>query len=150
MMSRHHGAAAFAAALLAAAFSISPVAAQDSGLVRYGSLLVKPDIEVPGKGRIVIPQSSLPKSGGRARTHYNILIPNTPVEPPRPGNRDAATPATTTSVAETPASLACVYRLVAKTFGCNPDQVSTVATGGSQVIVIIDAFHNPTAKADLQ
>src|SRR5690349_9201155 len=100
MMSRRHGTAAFAAALLTAAFSISPLAAQDSGLVQYGSLWVKPD-GVVSKGRVVIPQSSLRQPIGRARTHYNLLIPDGPIEPPRPGFSGGATPAATTSVAET-------------------------------------------------
>src|ERR1041385_3179675 len=112
MMSRHNGTGMLAAALLAAAFSIAPALAQDSGLIRYGNVLVKPDGIVPGKGRVVIPQSSLPKPVGRARTHYQLLVPDAPVEPPRPGNPHVATPAAVTSIAETPASLACVYMLV--------------------------------------
>jgi subtilase family serine protease len=40
--------------------------------------------------------------------------------------------------------------LVAQSAGCNPDTFFTVANGGSNVIAIVDAFHNPTAKADLQ
>jgi len=149
-MSRHHGTAAFAAALLATSLSITPVAAQDSGLVRYGSLLVKPDRFVPGKGRIVIPQSSL-KSGDplKARTHYHILVPDRPAVPPSPPKPGTLNPATSISLAETPASLACVYRLVAQSMGCNPNTFFTVATGGTRTIAIVDAFHNPTAKIDL-
>jgi subtilase family serine protease len=43
-----------------------------------------------------------------------------------------------------------VYRLVAQSLGCNPGAFFTVATGGSKVIAIVDAFHNPTVAADLK
>src|SRR4029078_9833242 len=99
-MSRDEGRAALSAALFATAFAIAPVAAQDSGVAQYGSLLVKPDGFVPGKGRIVIPASSWPKGGGRARTHTNILVPDNPVEPPSPGLANDRARATI-SIAET-------------------------------------------------
>jgi len=50
---------------------------------------------------------------------------------------------------ETPASLACVYKLVVQAAGCNPNTVSAVPTGGSKVIAIVDPFHAPNALADL-
>jgi kumamolisin len=48
---------------------------------------------------------------------------------------------------ETPASLACVYGLVPKSSGCNPNIVTTVATGGSGAIAIVDAFDYGAAQA---
>ena len=51
---------------------------------------------------------------------------------------------------ETPASLACVYGLVAKTAGCNPRTLKTNATGGSKVVAIVDAFDDPTVLSDLK
>jgi len=51
---------------------------------------------------------------------------------------------------ETPASIACVYRLVEVTIpGCNPNATTTNPTGGSRAIAIVDAFDDPTAEADL-
>lgn len=51
---------------------------------------------------------------------------------------------------ETPASLACLYRLVSTTVtGCPVLGTTAVPTGGSGVIVIISAFDNPPALADL-
>jgi kumamolisin len=50
---------------------------------------------------------------------------------------------------ETPASLACIYRLVPVTPGCDPNSVTTVSNRGSKVIAIVDAFDDPTALADL-
>jgi subtilase family serine protease len=51
--------------------------------------------------------------------------------------------------AETPASLACLYGLVTVTSGCNPVTLTTVATGGSKAIAIVDAYDYPTALTDL-
>ncbi len=53
---------------------------------------------------------------------------------------------------ETPASLACVYGFVTptNTNGCNPSNATAVITGGAgSSIAIVDAYHNPTALADL-
>ena len=50
---------------------------------------------------------------------------------------------------ETPASLACLYGVAPRVSGCNPQIVTTVATGGSRAIAIVDAYHYPTAPADL-
>jgi subtilase family serine protease len=52
-------------------------------------------------------------------------------------------------VAETPASLACIYGLVTAASGCNPQTVTAVASGGSKAIAIVDAYDYPTALADL-
>lgn len=51
---------------------------------------------------------------------------------------------------ETPASLECIYGFA--TTGapaCNPNQVSAVASLGSQVIAIVDAYDYPAAQSDL-
>lgn len=51
---------------------------------------------------------------------------------------------------ETPASLACLYRLVPTTVvGCPVLSTTVVPTGGSGVIAIVSAFDNPPALADL-
>ena len=87
---------------------------------------------------IVVPDSSIPRPG---RIHTNYFwavppVPNTTGGPP-PG-------------AETPGSLACVYKLVTGPAGC-PNATSTkVPTGGWGAIAIIDAGYYPTAKSDLQ
>jgi hypothetical protein len=49
----------------------------------------------------------------------------------------------------TPASLACVYGFVTPVTGCNPTTVTALPTGGSKVVVIVDAFDDPTALNDL-
>jgi subtilase family serine protease len=50
---------------------------------------------------------------------------------------------------ETPASLACIYRVVAPINGCNPNSTTNTPNGGSQSIAIVDAFDDPNAAADL-
>lgn len=51
---------------------------------------------------------------------------------------------------ETPASLACIYRLVRPIKGCNPNVTTNTPDGGSQSIAIVDAFDDPNAAADLK
>jgi kumamolisin len=51
---------------------------------------------------------------------------------------------------QTPASLACIYGLVAAASHCNPNTVTTVATGGSKAIALVDAYDYPNALSDLQ
>lgn len=124
-----------------------------------------------GSGQIVIPHSGVQRPddiGIRARTLYKIFVPagrpqgvvgfsedeetaRLPIS-----RRDAigeifirtAQPIAGYS-AETPASLACLYQLVTVTAGCNPGTLTTVATGGSKAIAIVDAYDYPTALADL-
>ena len=50
---------------------------------------------------------------------------------------------------ETPASIQCIYGFTANTAGCDPNQVTTVAAGGSKVIAIVDAFDYSGATGDL-
>jgi len=53
-------------------------------------------------------------------------------------------------VAETPASLGCVYFLVStRVAGCNPTTATLNPSGGSRVIAIVDAFDDANAATDL-
>jgi subtilase family serine protease len=87
---------------------------------------------------IVTPGSSQPGRPGTMHTHYKLLVR---------GNRPRDSMPSGTS--ETPASLACVYGLTAQVAGCNPETLTTVATGGSRTIAIVDAYDNPNAASDL-
>jgi subtilase family serine protease len=51
---------------------------------------------------------------------------------------------------ETPASIACIYRLQSPVAGCNPYTVDANPSGGGRAIAIVDAYDNPNALADLQ
>src|SRR5271169_2479517 len=86
--------------------------------------------------RIVVPESSISRPG-HIHTNYVLVDPESwnPAQPPPD--------------AETPASLACVYKLVPPTKGCPIATSTNVPTGGVGAIAIVDAGDFPTAKKDL-
>lgn len=92
-----------------------------------------------GQGRVIVPPSSVEQPGDRGvRAHTTFLIyqPGGPQPDSQPGG-------------ETPASLACVYRLVKHTAGC-PKVGSTLnPSGGAGAIALVDAYDNPDAAADI-
>ena len=113
-------------------------------------------------GQIVVPDSGLEAPtdiGQNAHTNYKLFIPRRPFASPdaAPGNQTAGSPPYADYPYETPASLGCVYGLVAnETAGaapaCNPYVVGiapNIGAGASRTIAIVDAYHYPTALADL-
>src|ERR1022692_3765105 len=55
-----------------------------------------------------------------------------------------------TPAGENPATIACIYNLVSTINpGCPINGTTAVPSGGSGVIVIVDAYHLPTAKSNL-
>jgi len=93
------------------------------------------------RGDGIVPRSSIERPedvGRRMHTNYIIYAPNGVIEPQfNPGG-------------ETPASLGCVYDMVANPIaGCPIATATEVPTGGSGVIVIVDAYDYPSAAADL-
>jgi subtilase family serine protease len=106
-------------------------------------------IPARGGGSIVIPASSLVRAetdGLQAHTNVRFFAPAQ--------SRAAGSPAGKAPFPglnfETPASLACVYGLATPSAGCNPNTAGAVAAGGSRAIAIVDAYHYPTALADLK
>ena len=105
------------------------------------------------KGQVMVPASSLEHPGDagfRAHTHLRILVP-------REGRFEGAAqhaagaPPVLGLFFETPASIACVYRLVPDPKpGCNPDETTEPPTGGGGAVALVEAFDDPTAAADLQ
>lgn len=102
---------------------------------------------------VVVPKSSIAKpTDAGSFTHTNLLIsmPESgpiPIDPSAVPNELPPVPGL---FFETPASLACVYRLVKNPKpGCNPDQTTQVVSGGSGAIAIVDAFDDPNAVSDL-
>jgi subtilase family serine protease len=97
-----------------------------------------------GGGTIFVPESSIARPedvGKRARTFVRIFIPDAGL----PINA-ANTPG---GFYETPASLACVYKLVSAAATCNPSTATTVSHGGAKAIALVDAYDNPNAASDL-
>lgn len=105
------------------------------------------------KHHLVVPKSSVITPGTPGTTaHTNLLVMmaeggpvSINVEPQTPG-----LPPVLGLFFETPASLACVYRLVRHPVpGCNPDQTTVTTTGGSGAIAIVDSYDDPNAASDL-
>jgi subtilase family serine protease len=101
------------------------------------------------KGSVVIPSSSMERSrdaGERAHTNIQLFIPARGLTSPRPLT---VGPPYSGYMYETPASVACVYRLATAAAGCNPNTVMTNSSGGSRAIAIVDAYDDPNAASDL-
>lgn len=92
----------------------------------------------------MVPNSSKALSTDKGvRMHANVLFLSNPSASP------AELPPYAGYAYETPASLACVYGVVAHSKGCNPNTTTVNASGGSQTIAIVDAYDDPNAAADL-
>ena len=93
------------------------------------------------RGKGIVPESSIERLedlGVRMHTNYLILAPEGTVKP-------AANPG-----GETPASLGCIYDVVSNPVtGCLIATATEVPTGGSGVIVIVDAYDDPSAAGDM-
>ncbi|QGM45787.1 S53 family peptidase [Methylocystis heyeri] len=92
--------------------------------------------------KFLSPLSNTPKPG-HFSTHLRVSA-QANVQP-----ASASGPPYPNYLIETPASLACIYRLVTVASGCNPNVVTTVTTGGSKAIALVDAFDYPQAASDL-
>jgi kumamolisin len=105
------------------------------------------------RGHIVVPRSSVAHAGDAgkfAHTNLRVLMPDNWPLPINAVAKPNELPPVPGLFFETPASLACVYRLVPHPMpGCNPDQTTQTATGGSGAIAIVDAFDDPNAASDL-
>lgn len=117
------------------------------------SFLAESALAQNARPNIVIPESSIvhPEDAGlRAHTNTQILNdPNAVVPDLYGGNPHPQLPPGA-GFYETPASLACIYGLVPKSQGCNPQVVTKLVKGGSKIVAIVDAFDDPTALVDLQ
>ncbi len=95
-------------------------------------------------GTVIIPSSNrvdVEDLGRKAHTNLRVVV--------APNLQPSEAPPYSGYGYETPASLACIYRLVSPTRGCNPNSTVNNPTGGSQTIAIVDAYDDPNAAADL-
>lgn len=150
------------ACLAAALLTANTGAAQAPG----GGRTIGPAL-APGGGRTIVLKSASgevlpfpagarffsPPSGRATRpgfAHTNVVVGIPPKGGfPKAAKRLVGAPPFTGYLFETPASLACVYRLVAVASGCDPNIVTTNVSGGSRAIAIVDAFDSPDAATDL-
>jgi kumamolisin len=145
------------------AFSVALVLAT-TPRASAGLLAVTPPGSLPARGgQVQVPESSLedPRDiGFRAHTNVRVMVPTGGMDFVAPPSHAAVTkgvqlqpqasaPYSGYYFLETPASLACVYKLVAQVAGCNPYGTTALPTGGSRAIAIVDAYDDPTAAADL-
>jgi len=115
-------------------------------LVQQGAQLQ----QVP-EGVIVTPASSIAKpedTGLRAHTFTKLLFP-VDATGPHVASPALNAPPFSGYGYETPSSLVCIYELVTRANGCDPNVFHTNTTGGSKAIAIVDAYHAPNARADL-
>lgn len=91
--------------------------------------------------------------GKRAHTHLEMMFPPRKAgilaAPPSPGGASPFAAPVGGVYYETPASLSCLYHMTGVVLGCNPNSALANSTKGSKAIAIVDAYHYPTAKADL-
>jgi kumamolisin len=104
---------------------------------------------------VMIPKSTLPQpmvNGHRmARTYLRILVPGNGKMNFGSSARPNELPPLLGLLYETPASLACVYKLVPNPLpGCNPNETTQNPSGGGRAIAIVDAFDDATAVGDLE
>lgn len=121
-------------------------------LIGFATCAYSQDIEAtlvgggvtPSAGTVIRPKASVrnPEDKGlRAHTNVEVLMPA--------GGRPLEAPPYSGYGYETPASLACIYKLVPVVSGCNPNATTANPTGGSQAIAIVDAYDDPLAANDL-
>jgi len=108
----------------------------------------------PQAGNVYVPESSRTQSGLFAHTTYMLrsLDGSKPAALSTPNAAAVAGPLATTEVAETPASMGCLYLSSPYSAGCVPN--SSSGTGGPSAagygaIAIVDAFDIPDAASDL-
>jgi kumamolisin len=122
--------------IVALASSMTPALAQQAELAKKHTL-------EPGAVRVPDSNHAYAEDRGvKAHTNvqFTLAVAPSPAEaPPYAGYGY-----------ETPASLACIYRVVAPIRGCNPNSTKNTPDGGSESIAIVDAFDHPNAASDLE
>ena len=137
--------------------SVAPAVAQDSQQTAgANATTVHNPLVKRQQGSVVVPKSTVrPTTNGTtlktrvASTNTLLYMPAgwkpSEVSPPDP----AEAPPYSGYAYETPASIACIYSLVATATGCNPNTVTNNPTGGAKTIAIVDAYDDPWAGPDL-
>jgi kumamolisin len=121
----------------------SPVMLPPGVTLPPGSVVLNP----ASRGPLIVAAKSDIAAPGHAHTNALRLIPRSGF----PQAKRLSGPPVAGDLFETPASLACIYELGVggKNVGCNPNSVTTVTSGGSKAIALVDAYHYSTAAADL-
>lgn len=135
---------------------VNPALAQDTARNTARSAVIQQfinegaQVQDRADGTLITPASSISRPedvGSRAHTNTKIFVPIAGFSPQAVNPLNA--PPFAGYFYETPSSLACVYKLVAVASGCNPNTFHTNATGGSKAVAIVDAYHAPNVRTDL-
>ena len=138
------------AVLLLFAFASYPAVAQDA-ISSEARAPEQPKVQsepaqfpagiVTPRGTVIIPPVSNPHNKG-VHTNYMIFVPE--------GQKGISTAIPNSTFAETPASIACLYKVGPTYTGCNPT-VGRMGggSGGWGAIVLVDAYDHPTVASDL-
>jgi kumamolisin len=131
-------------AAMAAEAGPAPVPAQAIGVNVNGVVLAPAN-----RPQIIVPPSDQQKPGA---VHTNVKLLGLPAgSAPNAIRPDATVPPPAGSLVETPASVACVYRIVPGfSTGCSPTTAATLPTGGARAIAVVTAFDYSAALSDLQ
>ncbi len=102
-------------------------------------------------GQVIRPESSTERKGDVGiRSHTHLLIYAGGDGTLKAAGSPSELPPYAGYVYETPASIACIYRLVSQTTpGCNPNETTINPSGGSGAIALVDAYDDPNAADDL-
>lgn len=106
----------------------------------------------------LLANAGLTKAQSQASQHAHVVVPDSTVEHAEDVGKRAHTNhlvmvrpelTGTSPKGETPGSLACVYQLATPlTPGCPIGSSTALASGGTGIIAIVDAFDYPTAQQD--
>lgn len=99
-------------------------------------------------GTLITPRSSLRGSPDDVGIHSNHFIFVPPTNP-RSEAQTKGPPFTGHPNFNTPASVACIYKQVPQSSGCDPYKVTANVSGGSRAIAIVAPFDAPNIAADL-
>jgi subtilase family serine protease len=138
----------FTRAALAEMFTRAALAA--TVFVAVPSLLrAQPGVFYPDKVTIVPEGTIITPGSSQFGPEDEGFVMHTNVELFQPKNHPHLYNSSPSGKFENPASLACVYGVTPMVTGCNPETLTTVATGGSRAIAIVDAFDDPNVMSDL-
>ena len=130
-LENHFSSINIAALTIALAIFVVPAAGQPKKHLAPGTMII------PSTNRV-----NAEDLGVKAHTNLRLIVP--PVAGP------SEAPPFLGYGYETPASLACIYRVVTPIKGCNPNMTTNTPEGGSHSIAIVDAFDHPYAASDLE
>jgi kumamolisin len=118
-----------------------PTAQADDAAVQHQP--AQPQIVTP-MGMVIVPASSVARPGDagiRSHTNHLIFVP---------ANHPMSSAAPDYTMAETPASIGCVYKVGPVYSGCSPAVGGNYhPSGGWGAIALVDAYNNPRASANL-